>query len=98
MYIKALARARKADPDGTKHRVNAKALREERKAKGLCIDCGKPADGIHIRCPSCQRKHRESNQVYEIRKRVKREAEEERKACNSQPLQLYRSSTGKVFR
>ena len=75
---KALARVKKWDPDGSKRRVNAKALREARKAKGLCINCGKPADGIHIRCPGCQRKHRESNQVYEIRKRVKREAEKEK--------------------
>ena len=78
---KALARVKKWDPDGSKHRQNMQALREERKARGLCVDCGLPA-GKYIRCAACRQKHRETYRLGEIRKRLKREAEKERARAN----------------
>lgn len=70
-YAKDLARMKLRDQDGSKHRAYLKALRAERKAKGLCIDCGTPTDGTHVRCTWCIKKRRESNRMYELRRRVK---------------------------
>ena len=70
---------KKYDPDGGKHRAYVKALRDERRAAGLCIDCGSPAEAGQARCPACAKKHREGNRLCSMRKRMKREAENERR-------------------
>lgn len=31
---------------------------QSRKAKGLCVMCGKPTDGLSTRCPPCRNKTR----------------------------------------
>lgn len=35
-----------------KHRINQKALRDRRRAAGLCTKCGAPSDGKYI-CAAC---------------------------------------------
>lgn len=64
-----------SDPDGSKNMTRKKELREERKAAGLCIDCGKPNDGVHARCATCLKKRRESQMILYIRKKIKAENE-----------------------
>ena len=66
------------DPDGSKRREYKKQLRESRKAQGLCIECGKPAWRGRTRCYTHILKARESCQVYKIKKRLERQAKQER--------------------
>jgi predicted amidophosphoribosyltransferase len=65
------AYGKKFDPDGSKHRVANRDRREARKAAGLCIDCGAPADGGITQCKSCAEKRRESVRMYRLRQKVK---------------------------
>lgn len=69
-YALARAREKKNDPDGMKHKQYVKAMRDRRKAAGLCVDCGAPNDGIHVRCAKCIARRNESSQVYKIRQRM----------------------------
>lgn len=62
------------DPDGTKHKANAKARRDQRRANGLCTNCGAPTDGKIKLCSRCAAKSRESNRMYKLRQRLKQEA------------------------
>lgn len=71
----------KRDPTGEKAHERDRKRRERLKAAGLCVNCGKePAIEGQTLCQKCKKKARESQQVYKIRKRLKRQAEEERKA------------------
>lgn len=70
---------KRRDPDGELHKVFIQGLRDSRKAAGLCIDCGRPTGGDMVRCPACNRKHRESNRICSMRKRMRRETENERR-------------------
>lgn len=47
----------------------ARKRREERKAAGLCIDCGRPSEGMS-RCPRCNEMRRDSTRKYKIGKRI----------------------------
>lgn len=66
------ARHKRYDPDGSKHKAYVKALRDERRANGLCIDCGSPNDGIHTRCKRCVEARRDSTRIYHFRQRNKK--------------------------
>ena len=59
------------DPNGEKHR----AVRDYRKANGLCIDCGRPTDG-HSRCSRCKDMRNDSTRKYNIMQVIKRNAME----------------------
>lgn len=74
---KKAASKRRYDPDGTRRTAYVDALRAERRAAGLCIDCGKPLDGLHTRCSQCLARMRERARMYRLRKKIKREAEHE---------------------
>lgn len=63
---------KKYDPDGSKKRERMAILREERRAKGLCLVCGAKTDGVHMSCKSCLSKQRERELLRRIRQRVKR--------------------------
>ena len=63
------------DPNGDKRR----ALREFRKANGLCIDCGRPSDG-HSRCRRCNDMRNDSTRKYKIMQIIKQNAIEARRA------------------
>ena len=41
-------------------RQSGKTLYKQRKAAGLCVRCGKPAQQGHVRCSECNIKHRNS--------------------------------------
>lgn len=69
---KADARMKKFDPDGSRHKNYVKALRDERREKGLCIDCGAPNDGVHTRCKRCAEGRRDSCRIYHFRQRNER--------------------------
>ena len=68
---RSFASQKRRDPDGEQHKQYVKALRDERRAKGLCIDCGAPNDGIHTRCKRCVAKRQESNRIYKLRRRIR---------------------------
>ena len=73
------ARAKRSDPDGEKHKQYVKVMRDQRRAAGLCIDCGMPVLEGHTRCAKCVEKRRESTRVYKLRKKIRRQNEQERK-------------------
>lgn len=75
---KADARLKRFDPDGQKHKAYVKALRDERREKGLCIDCGSPNDGIHTRCARCAERRKDSVRIYKFRQRNERALKEGR--------------------
>lgn len=58
-----------------------KERRERLKAEGLCVCCGKPAVKDRVLCASCARKNSEAQQVRKMKKRLEREAQEERMKC-----------------
>lgn len=66
-YKKAVARMHRRDPDGKKHAAYVKQLRDERKAKGLCVDCGAKTDGLHVRCAACHERQLESSRIYKMK-------------------------------
>lgn len=72
-HRKMMLGRKKSDPDGSKHREWIKNREAERKAAGLCVDCGKKIGddtGRFIRCSACRRYKAECMQVYRIRKRI----------------------------
>ena len=72
--MKAKARQKRLDPDGEKHKAYVKRLRAERKAKGLCVECGKrPPKAGRVRCQTCIDKNLASTEIYRIRQRIKLE-------------------------
>ena len=60
------------DPTGENKRERMRKLREERRALGLCIMCGRETDGVHAQCFICLKRGREREQVRRIRKRIER--------------------------
>jgi len=54
------------DPGWAKQR----AMREARKAAGLCVDCGKPSEGL-ARCSRCREMRHESVLKYRIMKKIR---------------------------
>lgn len=60
-------------PDGNGERC--KRRREELKAKGLCINCGKAAAPDHVLCMGCMDKAAQARQARRVRDRVNREIE-----------------------
>ena len=68
---KADARQKRRDPDGEKHKQYVKELRDERRARGLCIDCGAPNDGVHTRCKRCVARLQERVRMYKLRRKIR---------------------------
>ena len=66
-----------SDPNGEKRRSRQAALRAQRRAEGLCIDCGKPTDG-HVRCATCLEGRRDSWRKWHILRKMEQEANEAR--------------------
>ncbi len=58
--------------------IKQKEVREQRKAQGLCVYCGRKAVKDRVLCVECARKGSEAQQVRKMRKRLAREAERER--------------------
>lgn len=50
--------------DSPKRKENLKKLRDERKAAGLCIICGKPAYKEHTRCYECYLRNKRASDKY----------------------------------
>ena len=70
---KANMSQKKYDPDGSKKRAKMKKLREEREAKGVCVDCGKnKAELGHKSCLKCLEKRRERELLKRIRAKMKK--------------------------
>ena len=70
---KANMAQKKYDPDGSKKRTRMKALREQRKAEGICAVCGKnPVEPPHVSCPKCLEIGRERELLKRIRKKIKK--------------------------
>lgn len=61
------------DPNGEKHR----ALRDYRKANGLCIDCGRPSEG-RTRCRRCNDMRADSTRKYKIMQVIRKNAQNAR--------------------
>ena len=70
-YKKARAREKRSDPDGEKHKAFLKSLRDYRREHGLCIDCGAPTDGKHLRCKAHNDAQNEACRMYKLRKKIK---------------------------
>jgi hypothetical protein len=61
--------------------LRKRELRQERKGKGLCIDCGKPAFPGVVRCVGCLYKRKQSQVAYKRRNReVEAQKDRERRA------------------
>lgn len=78
----AVIRARQdmRDPGHEKRNAYSRERRAKLKAAGMCTYCGKnkAVDG-QVLCPKCKKKNAESQLLYNIRRRMKREAENERR-------------------
>lgn len=59
------------DPDGSKKRERMAKIRDERRAKGLCLVCGAKTDGVHKRCKVHLERAQEHDRLRKIRKRLK---------------------------
>lgn len=55
------------DPGWKKH----KAMRDARKAAGLCIDCGRPSEGF-TRCQRCRAMRLDSFRKYKIMRKIRK--------------------------
>lgn len=73
-------RLKKKDPDGSINRQRCKERRERLKAEGRCVNCGKKAVPGQVLCATCKGKHKESNQVCDIRDRIAKETKTQWKA------------------
>ena len=83
VYCRACAKkkrwaTKKRDPTGEIAVARKAGIRAYRKANGLCYDCGKPTGG-GCRCPTCAKKNVEAWTRWNIRKKIKQEAEEARR-------------------
>jgi len=66
------ARRAKNDPGNAKNNARMMAVREARKAQGICVRCGaNPAVEGHVRCQACLKKQREYEMVRRIGKKLK---------------------------
>ena len=70
---KANMTQKKIDPDGSKKRARMKELREQRKANGICVTCGKnPVNPPHTSCRKCLEADKERQLLKRIRKKVRK--------------------------
>lgn len=70
----------KRDPTREKRNAYSRERRARLKAAGLCTYCGKKkAVKGQVLCPACKAKNRESQMAYNIRQKIKREAEKARR-------------------
>ena len=74
---KEAARQRRADPDGAKRRERNRRLRDARRAAGLCVQCGRPAEAGRARCARCLSRGAQSTAVYKIRRHIKQSIKQE---------------------
>lgn len=74
MCKKCLEKHRK-ESNTPEQRQKANERRQARKEAGLCIDCGKPAEGGKTRCPDCQMARRDSVRKYKIMQKIRRETQ-----------------------
>lgn len=83
-FIRDKGYHKRFDPDGAKNRERKRITREKRLAAHECLNCGvKLGDDYMYRyCPRCKAKRIEASQRYDIRQRLKREAEKERARAN----------------
>lgn len=65
------------DPGFERRKERKKVLREQRRAAGLCIDCGHPSEG-HVRCLRCREMRRDSWRKWKILQRMDAEADARR--------------------
>lgn len=77
-----MAHHKRRDPDGNKHKEYLKAVRADRRARGVCVDCESPTDGGHVYCEACLARRRENGLMCRIRQRMKKELEAERARAN----------------
>lgn len=72
------------DPDGAHRKELKRILRDKRLEAHECLNCGKGLDDgyAYKYCPRCRGKRAEANRRYDIRQRLKREAEKERERAN----------------
>lgn len=77
--VKNRQRKLKSDPDRSKAREYSRNLRAERKAKGLCIDCGKPTRNDKVRCAKCLDDKRFATAIWRLKKKMAKEVEEARR-------------------
>ena len=63
----------------TPNNEKRKAIRDERKAAGLCIECGKPRLDGHVYCQKCLAARLDSSRKYSIGKRLDRIADKARR-------------------
>ena len=87
VYCKAcmkrqIAHHKRRNPDGNKHKEYLKALRADRRARGVCVDCEAPIDDGRVYCPKCRERRKENELLCRIRKKMKAEAEKERARVN----------------
>lgn len=82
---KIRAKQKLRDPTGEIHRQYCRDRRKRLKEAGLCVHCGKKlAIAGQVLCKECNAKNRESQIVYNINRRLKREEEKARGALNGQ--------------
>lgn len=76
---KVIDRRKRNDPTGEANRAYAAERRARLKEAGMCVYCGKrkAIEGI-VLCPVCKAKNQASQKKYNLKKRLKREAERER--------------------
>lgn len=74
---KAEQTRKKRDPTGELRKAYAKARRERLKASGMCVYCGKKkAVPGNVLCPACKRKNSQSQEKYNLRQRLAKEAKQ----------------------
>lgn len=78
-YCRACLAKHAAETNTPENREKANLRRAERRAAGLCIDCGAPTEG-HQRCERCLEMRRDSTRKHAILKRIQREADRARGA------------------
>lgn len=76
---KTMDRRKRNDPTGNANRAYCVERRKRLKEAGLCVYCGKRvAIEGKVLCSVCKAKNQSSQEKYNLKKRLKREAEKER--------------------